>query len=361
MTDFLTAHEREELNTQHWKCYYVSPNKTYKNIIRTKENRLAVVRHDHIMYRYEVQYKLGKGSFSDVYKVYDHAKKKYVALKIIRNEKRFHKQGKEEIKILEILKNIHNDTFIHMIDYFVFREHICITFAYHHHNLYEELKKRKFSGLHESELYTVLIDSFNCLKTLYDNNIIHSDFKPENMLISSETDNFRIKIIDFGSACLMNNKKFTYIQSRFYRSPEIVLGLSYDMSIDIWSLGCIMFELATGNPLFPGSSEAELMILFCELLGLPPIHFLKKSPRVSHFFTIRSDDYELLRTHDRKGTTRLPGTRSIEAILGSDAGSASEKHLLVDLIKKCLQWEPDKRIKPADALKHPYFIVQYDV
>lgn len=86
--------------------------------------------------------------------------------------------------------------------------------------------------------------------------IIHCDLKPENILLKTESKS-GIKIIDFGSSCFDNERVYTYIQSRFYRSPEIILGISYHTEIDMWSFGCIICELFTGIPIFPGESEAE--------------------------------------------------------------------------------------------------------
>jgi dual specificity tyrosine-phosphorylation-regulated kinase 2/3/4 len=83
-----------------------------------------------------------------------------------------------------------------------------------------------------------------------------------------------IKLIDFGSACFANNKEFTYIQSRYYRSPEIVLMKPYDHKIDVWSLGCLIYEIYTGTPLFPSRTEDEQMQMLLSTLGVPPPHFL---------------------------------------------------------------------------------------
>jgi len=79
-----------------------------------------------------------------------------------------------------------------------------------------------------------------------------------------------IKIIDFGSSCFKERRIYTYIQSRFYRSPEVILGLEYTCAIDMWSLGCILFEMYTGDPLFPGESEQEQMQLIMEIKKMPP-------------------------------------------------------------------------------------------
>jgi serine/threonine protein kinase len=83
-----------------------------------------------------------------------------------------------------------------------------------------------------------------------------------------------IKVIDFGSACFYDRKEFTYIQSRYYRAPEIVLIKPYDRKIDIWSLGCVVFELFTGSPLFPSRNENEQMAMINSTLGVPPQYFL---------------------------------------------------------------------------------------
>jgi dual specificity tyrosine-phosphorylation-regulated kinase 2/3/4 len=81
-----------------------------------------------------------------------------------------------------------------------------------------------------------------------------------------------LQVIDFGSSCFRNQCVYTYIQSRFYRSPEVILGLKYSTEIDMWSLGCILCELATGKALFPGENEHNQLLLFMELLGHPPAH-----------------------------------------------------------------------------------------
>ena len=93
-----------------------------------------------------------------------------------------------------------------------------------------------------------------CLLVFIKRNIIHCDIKPEN-IVFKEMGKSGVKLIDFGSACFADNKEFTYIQSRYYRSPEIVLMKPYDHKIDVWSLGCLIYEIFTGTPLFPSRTE----------------------------------------------------------------------------------------------------------
>lgn len=100
--------------------------------------------------------------------------------------------------------------------------------------------------------------------------IIHCDLKPENILFTNNTHE-KLKIIDFGSACTDFSSGFTYVQSRFYRCPEIVLGLPYDHAADMWSFGCIIAELVMGKPLFGAIDENELLEMFKIHLGALPL------------------------------------------------------------------------------------------
>jgi dual specificity tyrosine-phosphorylation-regulated kinase 2/3/4 len=84
--------------------------------------------------------------------------------------------------------------------------------------------------------------------------VVHCDMKPENILLR-KINKSGIKIIDFGSSCFEPERIYTYIQSRFYRAPEIILGITYATAIDTWSFGCILYEMFTGYPLFAGENE----------------------------------------------------------------------------------------------------------
>ncbi|XP_047148915.1 dual specificity protein kinase YAK1 homolog [Vigna umbellata] len=106
------------------------------------------------------------------------------------------------------------------------------------------------------------------LALLKEAGVIHCDLKPENILLCTSTVKpAEIKIIDFGSACMENRTVYSYIQSRYYRSPEVLLGYQYTTAIDMWSFGCIVAELFLGLPLFPGASEFDLLKRMIEILG----------------------------------------------------------------------------------------------
>uniref|UniRef100_A0A1I8BXD5 Dual-specificity kinase n=1 Tax=Meloidogyne hapla TaxID=6305 RepID=A0A1I8BXD5_MELHA len=175
-------------------------------------------------------------------------------------------------------------------------------------------------------------------------------------------------IIDFGSSCQYDSRIYHYIQSRFYRSPEVLLGISYDTQIDMWSLGCILMEMHTGEPLFPGHSEFDQMMKIVEVQGIPPPHILAAGSKSSKFFEVD----ELGQWHCKKSRVtkiyKAPGSRRLSDILGMNNNSAGpfarlgegHGHMLEDymkfkdLINRMLDFDPQKRISPYFAVRHPF-------
>lgn len=170
-------------------------------------------------------------------------------------------------------------------------------------------------------------------------------------------------MIDFGSSCYENQRVYTYIQSRFYRAPEVILGAKYGMPIDMWSLGCILAELLTGYALFPGEDESDQLACIIELLGMPPQKLLDQSKRTKNFFSAKGyPRYCSVETLDDgrvilgPGTSRQgkergpPGSKSLrKALKGCD------DPLFMNFLCGCLEWDPEYRMTPAAALKHSWF------
>ncbi len=273
-----------------------------------------VIQGDHLAYRYEVLEVLGKGSFGQVLRVQDHKTQELLALKIIRNKTRFHHQAVVEVKILRYLrdKDIRNEfNVIHLREYFVFRKHLCITFELLSLNLYDFIKSNNFQGLSMALIRRFAVQLLMCLKSLKKLRIIHCDLKPENILLKQQHKS-GIKVIDFGSSCFEEERVYTYIQSRFYRAPEIILGISYTTAIDMWSLGCILAELHSGLPLFPGESEHEQLLCIMEVQGLPPAEVLEASTRKKMFFELTGEPKIIA---NRRGKKRFPSTRPLQDAL----------------------------------------------
>lgn len=118
-----------------------------------------------------------------------------------------------------------------------------------------------------------------------------------------------LKIVDFGSGCFRDEQIYTYVQSRFYRSPEVILRVKYSEKVDIWSLGCILAELYTGEPLFPGNNEQEQLELIMELCGMPPETMIDKSRKKDHYFD--TDYSPFLIEDERLGILRIPSSRPL--------------------------------------------------
>lgn len=368
----LTPYERHEVfNFPH--IYFVGQNaKKRQGVVGGEKNAgydddqgsYLHVPHDHIAYRYEVIKIIGKGSFGQVVKAYDHKTQTHIAVKMVRNEKRFHRQAQEEIRILEHLRKQDKDNtynIIHMLEHFTFRNHVCMTFELLSMNLYELVKKNKFQGFSLQLVRKFAHSILQCLDALYRNKIIHCDLKPENILLKQQGRS-GIKVIDFGSSCYEHQRIYTYIQSRFYRAPEVILGGRYGMPIDMWSFGCILAELLTGYPLFPGEDEGDQLACIIELLGAPPQQLLDSSKRAKNFISSKGHPRYCTVTTLPDGSSVLTGGRSrhgkkrgppltktfVLALKGCD------EPLFIDFLKRCLEWDPSKRMTPSQALRHPW-------
>jgi len=350
--DQLSEFEKTEIY-DYQKIFFVSPKQKKIHGTHFQKNwgyddergDYNVVYGDHVMFRYEVISMLGRGAFGQVLKCLDHKTKQLVAVKIIRNKKRFHKQGAVEVKILNHLKN-HDlkDTqnVVRMQSYFIFRKHVCIAFEMLSINLFELIKMNNYIGLPEALVRRFSRQILVSLKYTNNYGIIHCDLKPENILLTASNKS-TIKTIDFGSSCFENERIYTYIQSRFYRAPEIMLGIPYTTAIDMWSFGCIVTELLTGFPLFPGESEQDQMLRIIEVLGPPPRKILEQSSRKQVFF----DENKPRIVPNSKGKLRFPSTKPLQAFVGNEP-------ILLDLLVKILDWDPEVRLLPEEALQHPW-------
>ena len=227
---------------------------------------------------------------------------------------------------------------------FYFRDHLCISTELLGMNLYEFIKIHDFKGFSVKLIRRFTKQMLNSLVMLKSKRVIHCDLKPENILLAHPAQS-EIKVIDFGSSCLENERVYTYIQSRFYRSPEVILGMNYGMSIDMWSLGCILAELLTGYPIFPGENEQEQLACIMELFGPPDKHLIEKSTRKKLFF----DSLGKPRlTVSSKGKRRRPSSKTLQQALKCD------DEPFIDFLSRCLRWDPERRLKPEDAIHHEF-------
>ncbi|KKF96279.1 Dual specificity protein kinase pom1 [Ceratocystis platani] len=311
----------------------------------------AIVPGDHLAYRYEIIDILGKGSFGQVVRCIDHCLGVLVAIKIIRNKKRFHQQAIVEVNILKKLRewDPHNHhSMVNFTDKFYFRGHLCISTELLDMNLYEFIKVNNFRGFSLRLIRRFTKQILSSLNLLKHRRVIHCDLKPENILIRHPLHS-EIKVIDFGSSCFENEKIYTYIQSRFYRSPEVILGMTYGLPIDMWSVGCILAELYTGVPIFPGENEQEQLACIMEVFGPPEKHLIEKSTRKKLFFDSMGKPRLTVST---KGRRRRPSSKTLQQVLKCD------DEPFLDFIARCLRWDPDRRMRPEEAIRHEFITGQ---
>ena len=227
---------------------------------------------------------------------------------------------------------------------FYFRGHLCISTELLGINLYEFIKLHNYTGFSLRLVRRFTKQILNCLVLLKSKRVIHCDLKPENILLAHPAHS-EIKVIDFGSSCLENEKVYTYIQSRFYRSPEVILGMTYGLPIDMWSLGCILAELLTGYPTFPGENEQEQLACIMEIFGPPDKHLIEKSTRKKLFFDSLGKPRPVVSS---KGKRRRPSSKTLSQVLKCD------DEVFLDFIARCLRWDPDRRLKPEEAIHHEF-------
>ena len=215
-----------------------------------------------------------------------------VAVKVVKNKPAYFNQALTEIRILKFVKERlikgPDSVFVEMEDYFKHKDHLCLTFEILGPNLYELLKGNQFRGFPTAVVRKYVMQILSGCKALAQEKIVHCDLKPENILIVGEEENRRVKIIDLGSACFEGQTVYSYIQSRFYRSPEVLLRIGYDSAIDVWSVGCIAAELFLGLPLFPGVSEHSQLGRIIDMFETyPPDHMLRRGRATKKFFKPR--------------------------------------------------------------------------
>jgi serine/threonine protein kinase len=231
-----------------YKIYYCGEIGTEYN----NKNRLILETNFNVDDRYQILKCIGKGAFSDVYKSKDYKNNSIVALKVVRNEKRFHRCAYNENKLYEKLQE--KSICINIINlqrFFKFNNDLFFIFEIHGISLYDYYRD------YENKIYMKDFSRqiLNGLVYLHNFNIIHADLKPENILIK---DNI-LKIIDLGSSFDEKQNIYEdYIQSRWYRSPEVLFNKVITKKIDIWSYGCIVYELYHRKPLFKGKDSEDM-------------------------------------------------------------------------------------------------------
>ncbi|KAH8551470.1 kinase-like domain-containing protein [Umbelopsis sp. PMI_123] len=317
--------------------------------------------------RYHVHANLGRGVFSSVVKAKDTQKDNTdVAVKIIRNNETMYKAGLKELNILKKLMDADPEDKKHIIRLhrsFEYRNHLCLVFESLSMNLREVLKRYgKDVGINIKAVRVYAQQLFLALSLLKKCNILHADIKPDNILVTESKNT--LKLCDLGSASNAEDNDITpYLVSRFYRAPEIILGLPYDAAIDVWSVGCTLYELYTGKILYPGRSNNQMLKHIMDVKGRFSAKMLRKGQFTEQHF---DDQYNFLSQEIDKLTNKevtkkmviVKPVKDLKSRLAPGSKASTEEIRLIgaftDLLEKALHLNPEKRLTPKEALSHPF-------
>lgn len=349
------------------------------DILGTEENK-----------KYLVLDILGQGTFGQVVKCQNLKTQEIVAVKVIKARQECLQQSIAEGNVLEYLdKKVdpkYKKYFINLKDKFMHKYHLCLVFKLLSSNLYEIIKQNHHHGLCIKLVRNFAAQILEALCALKEIKIIHCDLKPENILLA-KLNKPDLKIIDFGSACEEHQILYSYVQSRFYRSPEVILGVDYSTSVDMWSFGCIVAELFLGLPLLPGTSEYEQLARMVQTFGMPPPWMMVEKKASNYIVKSENPGYNYF--NDKSGgryTYRLKTLEEFNREFNLHESPAKqyfcdtkldniimnyrlprqnmskemvdkemhERSCLVHFLKGVLNISPLERWTPQEALQHPF-------
>jgi len=287
--------------------------------------------------RYNKLEKIGEGTYGIVYKAQDLEKSQYVALKKIRLEVEDEGIPSTAIREIALLKQLDHPLIVKLYDVIHTEKKLTLVFEYLDQDLKQYLDALGDQGMGADQVQSFVFQLLQGIKYCHQQRVLHRDLKPQNLLINHE---HQLKLADFGLARAFGIpvRNYTHeVVTLWYRSPDVLLGSrQYGTAVDIWSVGCIFAEMATGSPLFPGQSDFDQLSKIFELLGTPTQSIwpqLKDLPEWSRY---------------QSRIPRFPG-KKLSLIIRklNEAG--------LDLLVSMLQYDPERRISAEEAVKHPYF------
>eukprot|EP00702_Spironucleus_salmonicida_P002428 EST43719.1 Kinase, CMGC CDK [Spironucleus salmonicida] len=284
--------------------------------------------------RYQRQAQLGEGTYGVVYKAIDKETNQTVALKRIRLDSQDEGIPATAIREIAILKELKHPNVVDLLSVVHTDSKLTLVFEYVTLDLKKFMdKKGRLTPIQIKSLMGQLLQG---LAYVHNRRVLHRDLKPQNLLVS-DSDEPIMKIADFGLArgAGIPVRAYTHeVVTLWYRCPAVLLGSKkYGAGIDIWSAGCIFYEMATGKPLFPAKNEKEEILKIFKTFGTPNEKTWKGCKELPQW----SDDFPV-----------FPG-------IGIDALLPDMNEYGRDLFAKMIAMDPDQRISARDALKHPYF------
>lgn len=279
---------------------------------------------------------LGEGTYGKVYKAKCSRTGRSVALKKMKLDSEDEGVPSTAIREIALLKELNHENVVALLDVFCSTSKMILVFEF----VENDLKKYMRSRTKQLETPTIKSLSFQLCRGIefcHANRVIHRDLKPQNLLIDLK---LRLKIADFGLArtYTVPVPKYTHeVVTVWYRPLEILLGSAlYSVPVDLWSIGCIIAEMATGNPLFSGDSEIDTIFKIFQKLGTPTIEQWRGLADLPDF-------KPTFPKWKAKGWENIRNTKAQIGLVG------------IDLLEKLMVYDPSKRISARKSLQHPFF------
>nr|XP_045581368.1 cyclin-dependent kinase 11B-like isoform X4 [Procambarus clarkii] len=351
----------------HFRDSYANSHSSRAPSVEDDEEGHLIYRNGDVLQdRYKIITTLGEGTFGKVVKCRDLQNDRFLALKIIKNVEKYREAAKLEINVLEKLaeKDPYNKHLcVRMLSWFDYHGHVCIAFDMLGLSVFDFLKDNNYRPYGLEQVRHISYQLCYAVKFLHDNKLTHTDLKPENILFVDSDYNLTydpkkkrdirtvkktdIQLIDFGSATFDHEHHSTIVSTRHYRAPEVILELGWQQPCDVWSIGCIMFELYLGITLFQTHDNREHLAMMERILGPIPYRMGRKT-RTKYFYHGKLD-------WDEKSSAGRYVRENCKPLRSYQTNSDEDHRLLFDLISKMLEYEPAQRISLTESLRHPFF------
>jgi cyclin-dependent kinase len=280
---------------------------------------------------------LGEGTFGKVYKAFSNERQHVVAIKNIQLT-----QEEDEgipsriLREIAVLQELNSEYVVKLFDHCCSPSEVKLVFEFVDYDLRQYMKSLGRPMAPRALMY-VTWQVMKGLGVCHARSVIHRDIKPQNVLIDSQ---LRVKLADFGLARRFSvpMPKFTHeVVTLWYRAPEILLGSAvYGLGVDLWSVGCIFAEVATGRPLFSGDSEICMIFEIFKKLGTPTNDIWPNLGNLPDF----------KQSFPKWPAKSWDKIRNMRALVGEDG---------VDLLNKLMVYDPKKRMSARGSLSHGYF------
>lgn len=311
--------------------------------------------------RYKILKNLGEGTFGKVVECWDRCEERHVAIKVVRSIQKYRQAARLEIDILLQL-NLNNPAgtyhCVKFLSWFEYHYHMCMVFEKLGPSLYDQLRMNRFKPFSLNQVRDYAFQLLVSVNFVHSLTLIHTDLKPENILLdlsSSTKGSATIKLVDFGSATYESQHHSPLISTRHYRAPEVILGLGWTYPVDLWSIGCILVELYTGQALFQTHENLEHLAMMSCVLGPIPEWMMRRAEKSKKkYFRVKGGRCALNWPRGASSEASIQSVQRVQSLW--DIIRCSDEHNeFFDLVKRLLAFEPGTRCTSAEALQHPFF------